>query len=48
MHHYKIKPKIGIGDVKFEHHRIKSDTSPYGSIWAHIKTGKSDMAQNHF
>ena len=21
---------------------------PYGSVWAHIKTGRSPMAQDHF
>ena len=27
---------------------ILSEMGPYGSIWAHIKTGRSPMAHYHF
>ena len=32
----------------FKNHGILSEMGPYGSIWAHIKTGRSHMAQDHF
>ena len=32
----------------YENHGIWSDLGPYGSIWAHIKTGQSPMAQENF
>ena len=31
-----------------QNHGIWSEMGPYGSIWAHIKTGRSPMAQHHF
>ena len=29
-------------------HEIWSEMGPYGSVGAHIKTGRSPMAQDHF
>ena len=29
-------------------HGIWSEMGPYGSIWGHINTGRSHMAQDHF
>ena len=31
-----------------EKYRILSEMGPYGSVGAHIKTGRSHMAQDHF
>ena len=31
-----------------ENHGNWSEIGPYGSIWAHIKTGRSPMAHDHF
>ena len=39
----------GLGDIHlFKNHGNLSEMGPYGSIWAHIKTGQSHMAQDHF
>ena len=39
----------GFGDIYFfENHGIWDEMGPYGSVWAHIKTGRSHMAQDHF
>ena len=32
----------------FKSHGIWSEMGPYGSLWAHIKTGRSPMARDHF
>ena len=32
----------------FNNHGICSEMGPYGSVGAHIKTGRSPMAQDHF
>ena len=34
--------------IFFENHGIWSEMGPYGSVGAHIKTGRSPMAQDHF
>ena len=36
------------GFYLFENHGIWFETGPYGSAWAHINTGPSPMAQDHF
>ena len=39
----------GFGDFYvFKGHGNWSEMGPYGSIWTHIKTGRSHMAQDHF
>ena len=32
----------------YENYQIWFEMGPHGSIWAHIKTGRSHMAQDHF
>ena len=32
----------------YENHENWSEMGPYGSVGAHIKTGRSPMAQDHF
>ena len=39
-------PGPGPGHFFEENHRIGSEMDPYGSVWAHIKTGRSPMAQD--
>jgi hypothetical protein len=42
-------PGPGPGPGLFnETHGIWSEMGPYGSVWAHIETGKSYMAQDRF
>ena len=41
-------PGLGPGHFFQENNEIGSEMGPYGSIWAHIKTGRSPMAQDHF
>ena len=31
-----------------ENHGIESEMGPYGSMWSHIKTGRSHMDQDHY
>ena len=38
----------GTGYVFENNHGIGSEMDPYGLMWAHIKTGRSPMAQDHF
>ena len=41
-------PGPGPGHFFYENNGIGSEMGPYGSIWAHIKTGRSNMAQDPF